>query len=60
MYGSPMIWLPAQMTAWTEAGAEIGAAARPLTKRAIEPVTRSCGFACADAATVLPPVGPFT
>src|ERR1700722_4747747 len=54
MYGRPMIWLPAQMIAWMLAGAPMGAAARPSTKRAVLPGTSSSGRCVGPVAEVMP------
>src|ERR1700733_11598302 len=54
MYGSPMISFPAQIISWIAAGAPSGAAARPSTKRAVVPGTKSSGRAVGPVEVVMP------
>src|SRR6185437_3164424 len=57
MYGSPISSLPAQMISWTESGADIGAAARPFTYRAVVPGTSSWGRVVGPFALPIPAGG---
>src|SRR3984885_8432587 len=49
-----MISFPAQIISWIAAGAPSGAAARPSTKRAVVPGTKSSGRALGPVAVVIP------